>query len=127
GLASSPWNTIGCSFPTPECIFSYREEDPAALDLGNFQGEIPVPAHGSAVSYALLFEDISNDGADDRAYSLQLSYVAEGSDDASSYHADGTSAISVGTSLGSYSEDPGNAGAAQGYFGSGHGVNVRNQ
>jgi len=125
GLQS--WIDDGCSRAVPQCIQSYRLQDPEHDGLNNFVGVIPVPAHSGSVSYSVLVEDQGNDGADDRVYTLQLAYLSEDSDDATSTHDTGDKAATVSPGGGSYAADPGNAGAAQAYFGSGHGVSARNQ
>jgi hypothetical protein len=122
---SGPTQLDGCVFTTPQCIHSYRKqlvgEPSAPTGLENFQGALPVPA-GAARTFHFLIEDQGNDGADDRGYTLQLSWTTEDPDDASSYHDTGATAQSVGTPLlGSYVEDPrGAAPSAQGYCSVGH-------
>lgn len=119
--AVDPSLTDGCTRATPQCIFSYRLQDtdtPTGLD--NFEGMIPVPA-GSGGTFHILVDDLSNDAADDRAYSLQVEWLAETSDESGGYHDDGASAVAITPPMnGSYAADPGSAGAAQGSISYGH-------
>ncbi|WP_224370263.1 cell-cell cohesion protein MtsF [Hyalangium versicolor] len=66
------------SQPEPLCLQASREEAPENFpNLRNFEGTIPVPAHTSAVTYYFLVQDESTDWADDRNYSLQVSWQAD--------------------------------------------------
>ncbi|MCP3138988.1 hypothetical protein [Pyxidicoccus xibeiensis] len=70
--------------PAPMCTHSYREEtvnNPRFSALSNFQGLIPVPAHGSAVSYYFVVQDDGTNWADDRDYDLVVSWEAEDDDE----------------------------------------------
>ena len=127
-LGDPYWVGQGCGQATPECIYSYRLVDPTNGTLNNFQGEVPIPG-GSSGNYYVLFEDQSNDLADDREYQITLSWVADAPDEVSAYH--DTSASPQGTispSIGSYAEDPGaGTNPAKGYISYGHGIPVEDQ
>ncbi|WP_224242070.1 cell-cell cohesion protein MtsF [Hyalangium gracile] len=63
------------SQPEPLCLYSAREEEPQRFpNLRNFEGAIPVPPHGTTVRYYFLVQDDGTNWADDRDYSLVVSW-----------------------------------------------------
>lgn len=78
GLVSSLCN----SPTTPMCLWAERDQDPN-FDMNgpryrNIEGEVPVPPHaGSTLSYLIVSQDDETDYADDRVYTLQVSYEAD--------------------------------------------------
>jgi hypothetical protein len=67
------------------CLHSSREEAPQDFaTLRNFEGALPVPPAASAVRYYFLVEDASNDWADDRDYTLAVTWQ-EDTDEAARY------------------------------------------
>ncbi|NPC75396.1 hypothetical protein HPP05_37185 [Corallococcus exiguus] len=69
------------------CIQSVREEsDPARFPgLSNFQGALPVPSHGTEVTYHFVVQDDGNNWADDRDYRLEVSWAAEDTEEENAY------------------------------------------
>jgi hypothetical protein len=67
--------------PAPLCTHSSREEvveNPRfPTPLSNFRGAIPVPKHGSVVTYHFVVQDEGTDWADDRDYRLEVAWEAE--------------------------------------------------
>ncbi|MDC0713806.1 cell-cell cohesion protein MtsF [Stigmatella sp. ncwal1] len=60
------------------CVHSSRQEDPQRFaTLRNFEGAIPVPPGTQTVRYFFLVEDASNDWADDRDYTLSVTWVED--------------------------------------------------
>ncbi|MBS2026811.1 MAG: hypothetical protein JST54_02810 [Deltaproteobacteria bacterium] len=127
-LGDPYWVSQGCGQSTPQCIYSYRLVDPNDGTLSNFQGEVPIPA-GASGNYYVLFEDQSNDLADDREYQITLSWLPEASDEVSAYHDSAASVQgTIAPAIGGYNEDPGTGtNAASGFISYGHGIPVEEQ
>lgn len=67
------------------CLHSSREEAPQDFaTLRNFEGALPVPPSSATVRYYFLIEDASNDWADDRDYTLSVTWQ-EDADEAARY------------------------------------------
>jgi hypothetical protein len=66
-----------CALSPPQCLHSSREEDPYYQGLRNFEGRLPVPPHASTIIYYLSVQDVGNDWADDRDYTLEVSLLAD--------------------------------------------------
>lgn len=64
-------------FDPPRCLQSLRQEADAFLNLRNFQGLIQVPAHGSAIRYYFAVQDEKNDFADDKDYTLEMTWLPD--------------------------------------------------
>jgi hypothetical protein len=74
-----------CNSPTfsPMCLQSAREEEPQRFaTLRNFEGAIPVPPHNNTVRYHFLVQDDGNNWADDRDYTLRVSWQDDADDSA---------------------------------------------
>jgi hypothetical protein len=66
-----------CMKDPPLCLWSDRNEDSAFANLKNMEGVIPVAAHGATARYLLFVQDDGNNYADDREYTLAVSYEAD--------------------------------------------------
>ncbi len=66
----------------PWCLWAERNEDPLFTNLRNMEGTIPVAGHGATTRYFLYVQDEGNDYADDRDYTLSVSYEADPDDTA---------------------------------------------
>jgi len=66
----------------PMCLRSAREEEPTRFaTLRNFEGTLPVPGpRGTALRYHFLIQDDGNNWADDRDYSLQVTWLDDADD-----------------------------------------------
>ncbi|HEX8699713.1 MAG TPA: cell-cell cohesion protein MtsF [Myxococcaceae bacterium] len=76
-----------CTNPnaSPMCLQSAREEEPQRFaTLRNFEGAIPVPARNTPLRYHFLVQDDGNNWADDRDYTLRVSWLGD-EDDADRY------------------------------------------
>lgn len=71
-----------CARTPAQCLWSDREEDPSYPNLKNFEGKFPISPHGIATRYYLLMQDVGNDWADDRDYTLQVTLEADSDDTA---------------------------------------------
>jgi hypothetical protein len=73
-----------CNHPsTPLCLRATREEEPQDFaNLRNFEGAIPVPPHTGNVRYFFVVQDDGNNWADDKDYSLQVSWQDDADDTA---------------------------------------------
>ncbi|MDY7226531.1 cell-cell cohesion protein MtsF [Hyalangium rubrum] len=69
-----------CGGTVPLCLQSAREEDSNFPNLRNFEGAIPVPAHGATARYLFGVQDTGNNWADDRDYVLQVTWLADQDD-----------------------------------------------
>lgn len=70
--------------PAPMCTHSYREEVAANsrfTNLSNLRGQLPVPAHATAVTYYFFVQDDGTNWADDRDYRLEVDWQAEDADE----------------------------------------------
>ncbi|HZI14448.1 MAG TPA: hypothetical protein VE153_29040, partial [Myxococcus sp.] len=76
---------VGTDVSTPLCTHSSREEvvdNPRfSTPLSNFRGALPVPRHGTPVTYYFVVQDDGTDWADDRDYRLEVSWDAEDADE----------------------------------------------
>jgi len=63
-------------------LWSDREEDALYPNLKNFEGKVPITPHASTARYYLLVQDVGNDWADDRDYTLQVTLEADADDTA---------------------------------------------
>ncbi|MBI3184055.1 MAG: cell-cell cohesion protein MtsF [Myxococcales bacterium] len=63
-----------CSLTPPRCMRSSREEDSDFANIRNFEGALPVAPHSSTVRTYVLFEDESNDYADDKEFQLRVEW-----------------------------------------------------
>ncbi len=61
----------------PWCLRSERTEDPQWMNLRNMEGTIPVPGHAAVARYFLFVQDDGNNYADDRDYTLEVTYEAD--------------------------------------------------
>ncbi len=127
----------------PMCLWAERDQDPGFSNYRNMEGEIPVDPHpGAVASYFIVAQDDENDFADDRVYTLQVSYE----DDPDETMRDGlpyrttTSTLASGGSVSNppaagqlsgelsfgygriVTNDPGNPDAISNYINSGMGV-----
>jgi hypothetical protein len=69
--------------PTAMCLHSSREEEAQNFpNLRNFEGAIPVPPHATQVRYYFVVQDDGNNWADDRDYTLQVSWQDDADDSA---------------------------------------------
>ncbi len=67
----------------PWCLWMERNEDKVFANLKNMEGSIPVRGHPGGVSrYFLFVQDEGNDYADDRDYTLYVTYEADPDDTA---------------------------------------------
>ena len=66
-----------CGLSPPRCLIASREETPKFTELKNFEGAIPVPAHGSTMRVYLLVQDDGSNWADDRDYQLKVEWRAD--------------------------------------------------
>ncbi len=66
----------------PWCLWMERNEDVDFTNLRNMEGTIPVPAHAGTARYFLFVQDEGNDYADDREYTLNVSYDSDADDTA---------------------------------------------
>jgi len=66
-----------CGRTPAQCLWSAREEDFQYASLKNFEGRMPVAPHAGGVRYYLVFQDVGNDWADDRNYTLEVSLEAD--------------------------------------------------
>ncbi len=76
-----------CTNPNaqPMCLQSSREEEPQRFaTLRNFEGAIPVPGRNTTLRYHFLIQDDGNNWADDRDYTLKVTWRAD-DDDADRY------------------------------------------
>lgn len=65
----------------PWCLWMERnEEAPPFQNLRNMEGAIPVPGHAATARYFLYVQDEGNDYADDRDYTLTVTYEADPDD-----------------------------------------------
>jgi hypothetical protein len=64
----------------PWCLWMERNEDTAFTNLRNMEGAIPVPGHAATARYFLYVQDEGNDYADDRDYTLSVTYEADADD-----------------------------------------------
>ncbi|MBS1149915.1 MAG: mtsF [Myxococcaceae bacterium] len=64
----------------PWCLWMERTEDRDFTNLRNMAGSIPVPAHGAPARYFLYVQDEGTDYADDRDYTIFVSYEADPDD-----------------------------------------------
>jgi hypothetical protein len=72
----------------PLCLRSTREEEPRNFpNLRNFEGAIPVPPHTGNLRYFFVVQDDGNNWADDRDYTLHVSW--QGDADEAARYADG--------------------------------------
>jgi hypothetical protein len=62
----------------PQCLYSYRQEDPDFPQLGNFEGIIPVKAGTTLINFA--YEWQGGQGADDVPYTLSFTWLPEGAE-----------------------------------------------
>ena len=67
-----------------QCLYSYRQEDPAYPKLSNFEGLIPVKAGSNVVN--LSYEWQSGQAADDVPYTLAITWLPEGPENQQAYH-----------------------------------------
>jgi hypothetical protein len=74
-----------CNGSPPLCLQASREEEPQRFaNLRNFEGTLTVPPHTGSLRYYFVVQDDGNNWADDRDYSLQVSWLDD-PDDASRY------------------------------------------
>ncbi|MHB8875440.1 MAG: cell-cell cohesion protein MtsF [Myxococcaceae bacterium] len=66
-----------CGMSPARCLTSSREEELEFAGLHNFEGAIPVPAHGAPVKYYLLYGDDGNNFADDKDFTLKVEWRAD--------------------------------------------------
>ncbi len=66
----------------PWCLWAERNEDVKYTNLKNLEGMIPVPGHAATTRYFLFVQDEGNNYADDRDYTLRVSYDADPDDTA---------------------------------------------
>ena len=73
------------STPEPLCLYATREEEPVNFpNLRNFEGTFPVPPHTGTVRYSFVVQDDGNNWADDKDYTLEVSWQDD-ADDAARY------------------------------------------
>jgi hypothetical protein len=73
------------SSTTPMCLHASREEEPQRFpSLRNFAGALPVPPRATALRYYFVVQDDGNNWADDRDYTLHVSWLDD-PDDAPRY------------------------------------------
>jgi len=66
----------------PWCLWAERNEDVKYANVRNLEGMIPVPGHAGTARYFLFVQDEGNNYADDRDYTLRVSYDADPDDTA---------------------------------------------
>ncbi|HYV45834.1 MAG TPA: cell-cell cohesion protein MtsF [Myxococcaceae bacterium] len=69
-----------CARAPAQCLWSTREEDYAYPNLKNFEGKFPISPHGTTTRYYVVVQDVGNDWADDRNYTLQVTLEADADD-----------------------------------------------
>ncbi len=90
-----------CFAATPLCLHASREEEPEDFaNLRNFEGAIPVPPSATTTRYYFVVQDDGNNWADDRDYTLQVSWLGD-ADDAARF----AGGVEQATSL-ALAEDP---------------------
>ncbi|MBS1152608.1 MAG: mtsF, partial [Myxococcaceae bacterium] len=63
-----------CGLTPPRCMWSAREEHSKFSELRNFEGAVPIAAHGGTTRYFVVVEDEGNNWADDREYTLTVTW-----------------------------------------------------
>lgn len=66
-----------CGHGTPLCLHSSRDEFEAFAHLRNLEGVLPVPPHGTVVSYFFLVQDEGSRQADDHEYRLEVEWLSD--------------------------------------------------
>jgi hypothetical protein len=74
-----------CNGSPPLCLHAAREEEPQRFpNLRNFEGTVVVPPRAVTARYYFVVQDDGNNWADDRDYTLQVSWLDD-ADDAARY------------------------------------------
>jgi hypothetical protein len=115
-----------CTSPTlsPMCLQSAREEEPTRFaTLRNFEGAIPVPPRTTTLRYHFLVQDDGNNWADDRDYTLRVSWQDDPDDTARySGNTEQPTPLTLAEDTGNtFPNPPGNATALNGVLTHGYG------
>jgi hypothetical protein len=82
GAAQQLVSSLCALSPQALCLWAERDQDPnfdmTGVKYRNMEGEVPVAPHpGGVVSFLIVSQDDENDYADDRVYTLQVSYEGD--------------------------------------------------